>query len=96
MLIVGIFTSQSKITVMTKQELIAQLEGPATVEFTFMPVSKVIELLNQLEETSSVPSLSDEDIKDLASAISESLNDQGMDLISEESLNCTKNVAFVL
>ena len=72
---------------MTKQELIAQLEGPATVEFTFMPVSKVIELLNQLEETSSVPSLSDEDIKDLASAISESLNDQGMDLISDYDLS---------
>lgn len=72
---------------MTKQELIAQLEGPATVEFTFMPVSKVIELLNQLEETSSVPSLSDEDISDLASAISESLNDQGMDLISDYDLS---------
>ena len=45
---------------MTKQELIAHLERPATVEFTFMPVSKVIELLNlleELDETPSVPSL---------------------------------------
>ena len=87
MLIVGIFTSQSKIKVMNKTQLIEMLEGPASAEFTFMPVSKVIELLNQLEETSSVPSLSDEDIKDLASAISESLNDQGMDLISDYDLS---------
>jgi hypothetical protein len=72
---------------MTKQELIAQLEGPATVEFTFMPVSKVIELLNELEETSSVPSLSDEDIRDLASAITESLESEGLDLISDYDLS---------
>ncbi len=72
---------------MTKQELIAFLETPATVEFTFMPVSKVIELLNQLEETSSVPSLSDEDIRDLASAITESLESEGMDLINDYELS---------
>ncbi len=72
---------------MTKQELIAQLEGPATVEFTFMPVSKVIELLNQLEETSSVPSLSEEDIKDLASQITESLETEGLNLISDYELS---------
>lgn len=72
---------------MTKQELIAHLERPATVEFTFMPVSKVIELLNQLEETPSVPSLSDEDVEDLASAIAESLESEGMDLISDYDLS---------
>ena len=53
MLIVGIFTSQSKIKVMNKTQLIEMLEGPASAEFTFMPVSKVVELIKQLEEAPS-------------------------------------------
>lgn len=38
---------------MNKTQLIEMLEGPASAEFTFMPVSKVVELLNQLEEAPS-------------------------------------------
>lgn len=57
MLIVGIFTSQSKINVMNKTQLIEMLEGPASAEFTFMPVSKVVELIKQLEEAPSSQSL---------------------------------------
>jgi hypothetical protein len=53
MLIVGIFTAQSKIKVMNKTQLIEMLEGPASAEFTFMPVSKVVELIKQLEEAPS-------------------------------------------
>jgi hypothetical protein len=72
---------------MTKQELIAQLAGPASVDFTFMPVSKVIELIEELDETPSVPSLSDEDIRELASQITESIEDEGLDLISDYQLS---------
>lgn len=57
MLIVGIFTAQSKIKVMNKTQLIEMLEGPASAEFTFMPVSKVVELIKQLEEAPSSQSL---------------------------------------
>lgn len=42
---------------MNKTQLIEMLEGPASAEFTFMPVSKVIELLKQLEEAPSSQSL---------------------------------------
>lgn len=38
---------------MNKTQLIEMLEGPASAEFTFMPVSKVVELIKQLEEAPS-------------------------------------------
>lgn len=42
---------------MNKTQLIEMLEGPASAEFTFMPVSKVVELIKQLEEAPSSQSL---------------------------------------
>ena len=72
---------------MTKQELIAQLAGPASVDFTFMPVSKVIELLEELDETPSSSILTEEDIKELADNIASSIASEGMDLISDYDLS---------
>lgn len=42
---------------MNKTQLIEMLEGPASAEFTFMPVSKVVELVKQLEESQSSQNL---------------------------------------
>ena len=44
---------------MNKTQLIEMLEGPASAEFTFMPVSKVVELLKNLEETPNSKKLDD-------------------------------------
>jgi len=72
---------------MTKQTLLAQLAGPASVDFTFMPVSKVIELINQLDETPSSTGLTEEDIKELAKSIAESIASEGMDLVEDYDLS---------
>jgi hypothetical protein len=72
---------------MTKQTLLAQLAGPASVDFTFMPVNKVIELINELDETPSSSGLTEEDIKELAKSIAESIASEGMDLVEDYDLS---------
>jgi hypothetical protein len=72
---------------MTKQTLLAQLAGPASVDFTFMPVGKVIELIEELDETPSSSGLTEEDITELAKSIAESIASEGMDLIGDYDLS---------
>jgi hypothetical protein len=72
---------------MTKQTLLAQLAGPASVDFTFMPVGKVIELIEELDETPSSTGLTEEDIKELAKSIAESIASEGMDLVQDYDLS---------
>ena len=72
---------------MTKQTLLAQLAGPASVDFTFMPVSKVIELINQLDETPPSSALTEADIKELANNIASSIADGGLDVIRDYELS---------
>jgi len=72
---------------MTKQTLLAQLAGPASVDFTFMPVGKVIELIEELDETPSSTGLTEEDIKELAKSIAESIASDGIDLIGDYDLS---------
>jgi hypothetical protein len=72
---------------MTKQELITQLAGPASVDFTFMPVGKVIELIEELDEAPSPSALTEADIKELARNIAESVASDGMDLIEDYDLS---------
>jgi len=72
---------------MTKQTLLAQLAGPASVDFTFMPVGKVIELIEELDETPSSTGLPVEDIKELAKSIAESIASDGIDLIGDYDLS---------
>jgi hypothetical protein len=72
---------------MTKQTLLAQLAGPASVDFTFMPVGKVIELIEELDETPSSTGLTEEDIKELAKSIAESIASEGMDLVEDYDLS---------
>lgn len=72
---------------MTKQNLLAQLAGPASVDFAFMPVSKVIELINELDETPSSSGLTKEDIKELAENIAERIASQGTDIIGDYDLS---------
>ena len=71
---------------MTKQTLLAHLAGPASVDFTFMPVSKVIELINELEETPPSSALTEADIKELAESIAERIASQGTDIITDYDL----------
>jgi len=72
---------------MTKQTLLAHLAGPASVDFTFMPVSKVIELINELDETPSFSGLTEGDIKELADDIASSVAGEGVDLIEDYDLS---------
>lgn len=72
---------------MTKQTLLAQLAGPASVDFTFMPVSKVIELINELDETPPSSALTEADIKELANNIAEGIASQGLDIIGDYDLS---------
>lgn len=74
---------------MTKQELIAQLAGPASVDFTFMPVGKVIELLNELEEPTVIPSggLTKEEISELASNVAEAIASEGLSVVDDYELS---------
>jgi hypothetical protein len=72
---------------MTKQTLLAQLAGPASVDFTFMPVNKVIELINELDETPSSSGLTGEDIRELANSIAENIASDGMDLVQDYDLS---------
>lgn len=72
---------------MTKQELIAQLAGPASVDFTFMPVGKVIELIGELDETPSPSALTEADIKELARSIAEDITSVGVDLVEDYDLS---------
>ena len=72
---------------MTKQTLLAHLAGPASVDYTFMPVSKVIELINELDETPSSSGLTEADIKELSENIASSVADQGLDLIEDYQLS---------
>jgi hypothetical protein len=72
---------------MTKQELIAQLAGPASVDFTFMPVSKVIELIEELDETPSPSALTEADIKKLARDIAGDITSIGVDLVQDYDLS---------
>jgi hypothetical protein len=72
---------------MTKQTLLAQLAGPASVDFTFMPVGKVIELIEELDETPSSTGLTEEDIKELAKSIAESIAGEGMGLVEDYDLS---------
>ena len=71
---------------MTQQTLLAHLAGPASVDFTFMPVSKVIELINELEETPPSSALTEADIKELAESIAERIASQGTDIITDYDL----------
>lgn len=72
---------------MTKQTLLAHLAGPASVDYTFMPVNKVIELINELDETPSSSGLTEEDIKELAKNIAERIAAQGTDIIGDYDLS---------
>ena len=72
---------------MTKKEMLDQLQGPGSVDYTFMPVSKVIEMLNELEETPSASALTKEDIRELAESIAESLSNEGTALIQDYDLS---------
>jgi len=72
---------------MTKQTLLAHLEGPASVAYTFMPVSRVIELINGLEETPPPSALTEADIQELANNIAEGIASQGMDIIGDYDLS---------
>jgi hypothetical protein len=72
---------------MTKQELIVHLSGPASVDFTFMPVGKVIELINELDETPSPSALTEADIKELARSIAEDITSVGVDLVEDYDLS---------
>jgi hypothetical protein len=73
---------------MTKQELLTQLEGPMT-GFTSIPVWKVIELLNQLEEAPAPISsgLTEADIKELARNIAGDITSVGVDLVEDYDLS---------
>jgi len=72
---------------MTKQTLLAQLAGPASVDFTFMPVGKVIELIEELDETPSSTGLTEEDITELAKSIAEDITSVGVDLVEDYDLS---------
>lgn len=72
---------------MTKQNLLAHLESSALVDYTFMPVSRVIELINQLDETPSSSGLTEKDIKELAENIAERIAAQGVDIIGDYDLS---------
>jgi hypothetical protein len=72
---------------MTKQTLLAQLAGPASVDFTFMPVGKVIELIEELDETPSPSALTEADIKELADNIASSIAALEMDLVQDYDLS---------
>jgi hypothetical protein len=72
---------------MTKQELIVHLSGPASVDFTFMPVGKVIELIGELDEAPSPSALTEADIKELADNIASSIAADGLDLVEDYDLS---------
>ena len=72
---------------MTKQTLLAQLAGPASVDFTFMPVGKVIELIEELDEAPSPSALTEADIKELARSIAEDIASVGVDLVEDYDLS---------
>jgi hypothetical protein len=72
---------------MTKQTLLAHLAGPASVDFTFMPVGKVIELIEELDETPSFSGLTEGDIKELADDIASSIAGEGVDLVEDYDLS---------
>lgn len=72
---------------MTKQTLLAHLAGPASVDYTFMPVSKVIELINELDETPSSSALTEADIKELVEDIVGQVAGEDMSLIEDYQLS---------
>lgn len=72
---------------MTKQTLLAHLAGPASVDFTFMPVSKVIELINELDETPPPSALTEADIKELVEDIVGQVAGEDMSLIEDYELS---------
>lgn len=73
---------------MTKQEMLDQLQGPGSVDYTFMPIRKVIEMLEQLEDTpsTSLSCLTEDEMREIASLINDNIKDEGMDLISDYDL----------
>jgi len=72
---------------MKKQELIDQLTSSASLEFAFMPISKVVSLLEQLDESPSSSGLTKEDIEELAQNIAERISSEGMSLIDDYDLS---------
>ena len=72
---------------MKKQELIDQLTSSASLEFAFMPISKVVCLLEELDESPSSSGLTKEDIEELAQSIAERISSEGMSLIDDYDLS---------
>ena len=72
---------------MKKQELIDQLTSSASLEFAFMPISKVVCLLEELDEPSTSSGLTKEDIEELAQSIAERIGSEGMSLIDDYDLS---------
>ena len=72
---------------MKKQELIDQLTSSASLEFAFMPISKVVSLLEQLDESPSSSGLTKEDIEELAQSIAERIGSEGTSLIDDYDLS---------
>lgn len=59
---------------MTKQELLDQLTGSTVAEFAFIPVSKVIELVNQLEEEKASVEVDDDKLNDFLADLESELD----------------------
>lgn len=72
---------------MKKQELIDQLTSSASLEFAFMPISKVVSLLEELDEPSTSSGLTKADIEELAENIAERLSSEGTSLIDDYDLS---------
>ena len=70
---------------MTKEQLLEKLQSSEElIKMAYLPLHEVINWVKELDE--SKPSISDEQISDIANSIAESISDMGIDALDDYDL----------